>query len=127
MTKLKPFSGKTRQKHLKMFKTVCHRKHFRKWFSKCLEVKIECSEHLKIAFFKLSCQFLMTKSISFSGKMRQNFQEYLNRNLVRGRVLENGFETANKSKTNVLRVWKWRFSLFYKFLGKLKMLFGKVR
>ena len=68
---------------------------------------------------------------TFSGKVRQSVQTYLNPNLVTGSFQENGFETALSSKRNVLNVSKERFSVFSKFLSdKVKTTFwesGEMR
>ena len=45
-----------------------------------------------------------------------------------GSFLENGFKVTLRSKTNVLSIWKKKFSVFSNFwVTKLKPLFGKVR
>ena len=49
--------------------------------------------------------------------MRQSFQNYLNKDLVIGSFLENGFEANLSSKTNVLSVSKEHLSIFSKFLS----------
>ena len=68
----------------------------------------------------------VTKQKPFSGKVRQSVQNCLNSRLVIKSSLENGFEATLKSKTNVLRVWKWHFSLFCKFLSdNVKTVFWK--
>ena len=59
----------------------------------------------------------MTKLKPFFGKARQSVQNWLNWELVIGSILENGFEAKLKSKTNVLSLWKWHFSVFCKFLS----------
>ena len=155
----------------KLFKTKFgHRKLLTKIFSRYLELRNECSEHWKIAFFqflkvfewqswnhflgkwskapktiskknmvigsflkmvlKLSwakkhifwafeknifqffASFWVTKLKPFSGKLRQNVQNYLNLNLVMRSFLEKGFEATLSSKANVLSVWKDHFFSF---------------
>ena len=59
--------------------------------------------------------FWVMKLKTFSGKIRQSIQNYLNQNLVIGSFLENGSEATLSSKTNVLSVWKGHFSDFFKF------------
>ena len=46
----------------------------------------------------------------FSGKVKQNVQNYLNQNLVIGSFLENGFRGTFSEKPNVLSVSKDHFS-----------------
>ena len=67
--------------------------------------------------FQLFENFWVAKLKPFSGKVRQSAQNYLNRNLVVGSILENGFGATLSSKTNVLSVSKRHFSVFCKFLG----------
>ena len=62
------------------------------------------------------------------GKVKQSIKNCLNQNLVLGTFLENGFEASLSSKTNVLSVWKWYFSVFSNFwVTNLKPFSGKVR
>ena len=52
MTKLKPFSEKSEEKYQKLSQSKFgHRKLLRKWFWSYCELKNECSERLKRAFF----------------------------------------------------------------------------
>ena len=68
----------------------------------------------------------MTKLKQFSGKLRQSPQSWLNQNLVVGTFSQNGFEVTLSSKTNVIRILKWHFSVFANFLvTKLKTLSGR--
>ena len=46
----------------------------------------------------------------FSGKVKQNVQNYLNQNLLIGSFLENGFRGTFSEKPNVLSVSKEHFS-----------------
>ena len=76
-----------------------------------------CSERLKRAFLRFFGNIWETKLKRFSGKMRQNVQKCLNRNLIRGSFLENMLKATLTSKANVLSVWKGHFLFFYKFLS----------
>ena len=69
------------------------------------------------SIIQLFSNFWVMKLKPFSGKVKQNVQNYLNQNLVIGSFLENGFEATLSSKTNVLSVWKVHFSVFSKFLS----------
>ena len=72
--------------------------------------------------FSVFCKFWVTKFKSFTGKVRQSLQNYINQNLVIGSFLENDFEASLSSKMNVLSIWKGRFSV-----SKIsKTLYGKV-
>ena len=66
--------------------------------------------------FQFFASFWVTKLKPFSGKWKQSLQIYLNQNLGIRTFLENGFEAALSSKTNVVSVWKEHFSVFWKFL-----------
>ena len=67
--------------------------------------------------FQIFASFWVTKLKLSSGKMRQSFQNYLNKMLAIGSSLENVFEATLSSKTNVLSVWKKHFLVFCKFLS----------
>ena len=69
--------------------------------------------------FSVFGNFCVTKLKPFFGKARQSVQNWLNWELVIGSILENGFEAKLKSKTNVLSLWKWHFSVFCKFYYNL--------
>ena len=69
------------------------------------------------SIIQLFSNFWVMKLKAFSGKVKQNVQNYLNQNLVIGSFLENGFEATLISKTNVLSVWKKDFQFFCKFLS----------
>ena len=58
----------------------------------------------------------MTEWKPVSAKVRQRVQNVLNQNLVIRSFLENGFEAALSSETNVLSVSKYLFSVFCTFL-----------
>ena len=106
----------------KLFKSKFgHRKLLRKWFWSYLELKNECSEHLKKTFCKFLQNFWVMKLKPFSRKVRQSVQSYLKKNLVIGNFLENGFDTTLSWKTNVLSLWKKLFPVFSNFwVRKLK-------
>ena len=113
-----PIFWKSEAKHQKLFKSKFgYKKLLRKWFWSYLDLKNECSERLKKAFFRLFAIFWVTKSKPFSWKVRQNIKNCLDQNLVIGSFLENGFEATLTSKSNVLSVWKEHFSVFCKFLS----------
>ena len=59
----------------------------------------------------------MTTLKSFSGKVRQSVQDYLNQTLVIGSFLENGFVATLSWKTNVPRRLKRPFCSFLKSLS----------
>ena len=67
-------------------------------------------------YFQLFVNFWVTKWKPCSGKVRQNVQSYLLKNLVIGSFSEKYFEATLSSKANVLSVWKEHFSVFW-FLG----------
>ena len=105
-------------KRSKLFKSKFgQKKLFRKWLWSNLELKNECSEGLKRTFFSFLQIFECRSWSLFSDKVRQSVQNYLNKNLVIRNFLENYFEATLSSKTNVLSVWKWHFSVFSKFLS----------
>ena len=58
----------------------------------------------------------MTEWKPVSAKVRQRVQNVLNQNLVIRSFLENGFEAALSSETNVLSVSKYLFSVICTFL-----------
>ena len=107
--------SKSKAKRSKLFKEQFgHSKLLRKWFWSYLELKNECSEHLKKTFCKFLQNFWVTKLKPFSRKVRQSVQSYLKNNLVIASFLENGFEASLSSKTNVLSIWKKHFANFCK-------------
>ena len=64
----------------------------------------------------------------FSGKVRQSFQNYLNKSLVIGSFLENGLEANWAQKRMFWAVQKSIFQFFQNFwVTKLKPFSGKVR
>ena len=94
-------------KHSKLLKSKFdHRKLLRKWFWSYLELKNECSERLKRAFFSFLANFWVTKLKPFTGKVRQSNQNYLNQSLIIKSYLQNGFEVILSSKMNVLSLSK---------------------
>ena len=100
----------SKAKHQKLFKLQFgHRNLLRKWFWSFLELKNQICGRLKIAFFSFFASFWLTKLKPFSGKLRQNVQNYLNQNLVIGDFPENVIEATLSSKMNVLIVSKKNF------------------
>ena len=74
--------------------------------------------------FQCFANFSVTKLKPFSGKVRKSLQTYLNANLVIKSFLENCFEATLSSKTNVVSVWKMRFSVFCGFFSdKIETIF----
>ena len=115
--------------HSKLFKSKFgQRKLLRSWFWSYLELKSERSKRWKRAFLSFFARFWVTKLKSFSGEVRESFQNYLNQNLVIGSFLENGLEATLSSKMNVLRIWKGHFQFFANFwVTKLKPFPCKMR
>ena len=66
--------------------------------------------------FKFFASLSVTKLKPFVGKVKQSVQNYLNLNMVIGSLLESGFKATLSSKANVLRVWKYHFSVFCNYL-----------
>ena len=82
------------------------------------------------SIIQLFSNFWVMKLKPFSGKVKQNVQNYLNQNLVIGSFLENGFEATLTSKTSVVSAWKEHILLFFLAnfsLKKLKPFVGKER
>ena len=52
----------------------------------------------------------------FFGKAKQSVKNCLNEHLVIWNFSKICFEVTLRSKTNVLSIWKWHFSVFCKFL-----------
>ena len=112
VTKLKPFSGKVRQSVQNYLKKNMVIGSFLK-----MVLKLSWAQkHIFWAFekniFQFFASFWVTKLKPFSGKLRQNVQNYLNLNLVMRSFLEKGFEATLSSKANVLSVWKDHFFSF---------------
>ena len=116
-------------KHAKPFKTKFgHRKVLTKWFWSYLELRNECCDRLKRAFFSFFANCWATKLKPFSGKVRQNVQDCLNPNLGIGSLLENGFERILASKTSFVGVWKGHFLVFWRFLSdEVETIFWKTK
>ena len=75
--------------------------------------------------FNFFAIFWIRKLKQLSRKVRQS---YLYENLVIGGFPEIYFKVTLRSKMNVLSVWNWHFSLFWKFLSdKLKPFSGEAR
>ena len=62
----------------------------------------------------------------FSGKARQSVKNCSNENLVVRSILQNGFKTTLRSKTNVQSVWKWKFLLFNFLSDKIETVYWKI-
>ena len=116
-------------KHAKPFKTKFgHRKVLTKWFWSYLELRNECCDRLKRAFFSFFANCWVTKLKPFSGKVRQNVQDCLNPNLGIGSLLENGFERILASKTSFVGVWKGHFLVFWRFLSdEVETIFWEIK
>ena len=72
-------------KHSKLFKSKFgHRKLLRKWFWSYLELKNQCCERLKRAYFVFLANLSLKKLEPFVGKVRQSIESYLNQSLVIG-------------------------------------------
>ena len=129
VTKLKPFSGKVRQSVQNYLKKNMVIGSFLKMVLKLSWAK----KHIFWAFekniFQFFASFWETKLKPFSGKLRQNVQNYWNLNLVIRSFLEKGFEATLSSKANVLSVWKDHFFEFFAtfWMTKLKQFSGKVK
>ena len=105
-------------KHAKPFKSKFgHRKVLTKWFWSYLELRNECCDRLKRAFFSFFANCWVTKVKQFSGKVRQNVQDCLNQKLGIGSFLENGFERILGAKSSFVSVWKEHFLVFWRFLS----------
>ena len=103
-------SDATRQKLFKL--KFGYKKLLRKWFWSYSELKNECSERLKRAFFVFFFfNYWEAKLKPLSGKVSQSERNCLNQNLAISSILENSFEATLSSKTNVLSVWKRHFSV----------------
>ena len=85
---------------------VGHKKLFKKRFWIDLEIKNECSKHLKREVFRF-LQFLSDKVENiFWESEKKNIKNCLNQNLVIVTFLENSFEASLISRTNIVSVWK---------------------
>ena len=116
-------------KHAKPFKTKFgHREVLTKWFWSYLELRNECCDRLKRAFFSFFANCWVTKLKPFSGKVKQNVQDCLNPNLGIGSLLENGFERILASKTSFVSVWKGHFLVFWRFLSdEVETIFWEIK
>ena len=122
MTMSKSFFGKWGKPLETVYIQNGHRKHFRKCFWSYLQ-KLPMTENRVCHFF---ADFWLTKVKLLSGKVSQSNKNYLNPKLVKTSIFENGFHEIFMSETNVLRVWKWQFSFFWKLLSD-KVETGKTR
>ena len=147
LTKLKPFSGKERQSvKIYSNQNLAMRTFLEKGFEATLSSKMNVlslwNKHFSVfwkflsgevsklpwaqkrvfwafekTIFQSFANFWVTKLKPFSGKVTRSVQNWLNQNFFKGSFLENGFEATLTSKTNVLSVWKYHFSVFCKFLS----------
>ena len=78
-----------------------------------------------------NCDFFHIFYKFFEGRSWNRFQEKQIRNILkfaRGSILEIGFETTLKSKTNVLDVWQWIFIFFFTFFSEqVENVFGESK
>ena len=117
VTKLKPFSGKVRQRIQNYLnQNLVIRTFLENGFEATLSSKTSIPSVWK-EHFSVFCRFLSHEVEIVSGTVRQSVENYLNQNLVIGSFLENGFEDTGSSKTNVLSVWKGHSSVLRKFLS----------
>ena len=117
LTKLKPFYGKVRQNVQKDFNQNLVLGTPQKIILKLPWPQKRMFWVFEKGVFKFFANFWVTKLKQFSGKARQGLQNQLNSKLVIGSFLENGFTL--RSKTNVLSIWKERFSVFLQFLSEV--------
>ena len=84
LRKLLLFKSKFGNRKLLLFKSKFHHKNlFRKSFWSNLELKSECCQRLKSAFFSFFCTFLSDKvETIFSEKVKQSIESHSNQNLV---------------------------------------------
>ena len=66
--------------------------------------------------FRFFANFWVAKLKRLSVKARQSVKNCSKQNLVIRSLLETGFGAILRSKMNVLNLWKWHFSVFYKFV-----------
>ena len=66
--------------------------------------------------FRFFANFWVAKLKRLSVKARQSVKNCSQQNLVIRSLLETGFGAILRSKMNVLSLWKWHFSVFYKFV-----------
>ena len=115
VTKLKPFSGKVRQSAQNYLNKSMVIGSFLKMVLKRSWAQKDIFWALEKNIFWSFASFCVTKLKTFSGKVRESLQNYLNQNLVIGNFLENDFEGTFSSKANVLRFWTKHFPIFCKF------------
>ena len=106
VTKLKPFSGKTRQSPQD---NVNSKLVIESFLENDFEVTLRSKANVLCIWkgkFSVFWNFWSTKLKSFCGKVRQNIKNCLNQNMVIWSFLENGFEDSLSSITNIAGVWK---------------------
>ena len=97
-------------KHSKLFKSKFgHKELLRKWFWRNLELKNECSERLKSAFFQFFANFRVTKMKLFSRKVRQCCRNFFNKVYFIEGILESAFQSLFYGGLYL----PWKISLFY--------------
>ena len=126
VTKLKLFSGKGRQSVQDcLSENLGIRIFLENGFGETLSSKTNLLSVWK-EYLQLFVNFWVTKWKPCSGKVRQNVQSYLLKNLVIGSFLEKYFEATLSSKANVLSVWKGHFSVFCKYLREVETVFREI-
>ena len=98
---MKPFAGKVAQK-----------KHFRKWFSSYTEVKNECPEHLKMAFFIFQNCSDKVQTVFWGSKVKRS--KMFEAKVSQMKHFRRWFWSCLEAKNEYS---KWYFSLFGKFLS----------
>ena len=115
-------------KHLIIFKSKFgHRKLLRKWFWSYLDLKNECSEHLKWSFFSFLQIFEWWGQIIFQeskAKLSKLFKSKFGHSKVLRKCFWSYIELKNKCSQYLKRTF---FSFFTNFwVTKLKLFFGKA-
>ena len=118
VTKLRPFSGKVRQSaKIYLNQNLGIRTLLENNFWTNVELKNECCEPLKRAFFSFLQLFERRSWNHFLGKWSNVLKNLFKSNLGIRIFLENGFGATLSTKTNVVMFWKEYFSVFCKFLS----------
>ena len=116
MDEVETIFGESYTKHSKLFKsTFGHKEHLRKGFWNYLEIKNECCERLKRAFFSYLQTFEWRSGNQCLGKWGKALKAIKIKIWFIGSFLENGFESTLSSKMSVVSAWKEYFSVFCKF------------
>ena len=110
-------------KHQKLFKSIGHRKLFRKRFLRYLELKNECSECLKRAFSVFCKSLSVEVETIFWESQAKPFQFNFG---CHRKIFWKSFGVTLRSKTNVHSISRGKFSVFCNFwVTKLKQFLGK--